>query len=207
MTSLRAYLVLAVTLLLTTACSSGPPPPIETRSYEAQIAEHRRTKDDFFRSDSDESPLPAAQRASFTGLLYFPVDPAYHVPASLVEERRDPPVVINLNTSKNTLERYVRVGTLTFRLDGSVHTLAAFATASEGLSRLFVPFGDLTNRTETYHGGRYLNLDRTSTGLYDLDFNLAYNPYCVFNVNYTCPIPPAENRLDVAIRAGERMPK
>ena len=70
-----------------------------------------------------------------------------------------------------------------------------------------MPFHDLTNRIETYGGGRYMNLDRTATGVYDLDFNSAYHPYCVYNETYECPIPPAENRLAVAIRAGERLPE
>jgi uncharacterized protein (DUF1684 family) len=68
-----------------------------------------------------------------------------------------------------------------------------------------VPFGDLTNGEETYKGGRYLELDRTPTGLYDLDFNRAYHPYCVYDISYVCPVPPRENRLTVAIKAGERL--
>jgi len=75
------------------------------------------------------------------------------------------------------------------------------------MRRLFVPFGDLTNGNETYPGGRYLDLDRTATGIYDLDFNRAYHPFCVYNSSYDCPYPPRENRLAVPIRAGERLPK
>jgi uncharacterized protein len=186
-------------------CSSGPPPPLPAQPYEATVAEHRKTKDLIFRTDPVNSPIPAGERATFPGLVYFPVDPAYHVPASLSEDRNAPPVIIELTTSGGTIDRMTRVGVLTFRLPSGVHTLAAFATDADGLRRLFVPFGDLTNRVETYGGGRYLNLDRTATGVYDLDFNLAYNPYCVYNINYTCPIPPPENRLQVSIRAGERM--
>ena len=100
-----------------------------------------------------------------------------------------------------------RVGTLTFTLKGTTLTLTAFADEGPGpITRLFVPFGDLTSGTETYKGGRYLELDRTSTTLYDLDFNRAYHPFCVFNVAYVCPVPPQENRLAVAIQAGERLP-
>jgi uncharacterized protein (DUF1684 family) len=74
------------------------------------------------------------------------------------------------------------------------------------MARLFVPFGDLTSTVdETYKGGRYLDLDRTPTGLYDLDFNRAYHPYCVYSSDYDCPVPPRENRLAVAIRAGEKL--
>ena len=85
-------------------------------------------------------------------------------------------------------------------------TLTAFVDAgTNDVRRLFVPFGDLTNGTETYAGGRYLDLDRTATGIYDLDFNRAYHPFCVFNAAYDCPYPPRENRLQTAVRAGEKL--
>lgn len=188
------------------ACSSGPPPPVGAgQSQTARVVQGRVEKDAFFRTGA-ESPIPEAQRAAFPGLTYFPIDPAYNVPANLAAEQSNPPVVIELATSRNTVDRLTRVGTLTFTLGGTNHTLTAFATAADGLDRLFVPFGDQTNRQETYGGGRYLNLTRTATGLYEIDFNTAYNPYCVYDVNYVCPLPPAENRLPIAIRVGERMP-
>ena len=68
-----------------------------------------------------------------------------------------------------------------------------------------MPFGDLTNGTETYAAGRYLDLERTPTGLYEVDFNKAYHPYCYYNPTYDCPYPPPENRLPLPIRAGERI--
>jgi hypothetical protein len=71
-------------------------------------------------------------------------------------------------------------------------------------NRLFVPFTDLTSGSETYPGGRYIDLDLTKSGIYVLDFNRAYNPYCYYNKTYDCPIPPRENRLQVPIRAGEK---
>ena len=70
---------------------------------------------------------------------------------------------------------------------------------------VFVPFFDLTNGAETYPGGRYLDLDRTASGVYDLDFNRAYHPFCLFNAEYDCPVPPRENRLAIPIRAGEKL--
>ena len=73
------------------------------------------------------------------------------------------------------------------------------------MRRLFVPFGDLTNGSETYPGGRYLELERTATGIYDLDFNRAYHPFCYYNATYDCPYPPRENRLAIPVRAGEKM--
>lgn len=203
-------LVLVATLALAgvvaAACSSGPPPPVDQQPYEARIQAGRTEKDRAFKAaDNEYSPIPLAERASFPGLFYFPIDPAYHVPASLRQESGNPPVIITMPTSMNKPRRMERVGTLSFSLKGTVYTLGAFAGEDEGLTRLFVPFGDLTNGHGTYKGGRYLELTRTATGLYDLDFNEAYHPYCVFNINYDCPIPPAENHLPVAIEAGERL--
>ena len=74
------------------------------------------------------------------------------------------------------------------------------------LENLFVPFADLTTGKETYPAGRYLDIRPTSTGFYNIDFNMAYNPTCAYNASYDCPYPPASNRLKVEIRAGEKAP-
>ncbi len=98
------------------------------------------------------------------------------------------------------------MGAPAFTLRGVEYTLTAFAEVNDrSMDRLFVPFGDLTNGADTYKGGRFLNLGRTPTGLYDLDFNRAYHPYCVYNPEWICPVPPKENRLAIAITAGERL--
>jgi uncharacterized protein (DUF1684 family) len=171
--------------------------------YAEEIAAWRAEKDQFMRT-SDESPIPAAQRASFAPLAYFPIDEDYRVAAALKVIQSDE--VIEMDTSDGKKRRMRRVGTLQFTLKGQPHTLTAFVDASENdMRRLFVPFGDLTAGAETYPGGRYLDLDRTSTGVYDLDFNRAYHPFCYFNPEYVCPVPPKENRLAVPIRAGEKL--
>ena len=192
-------------ILAAVACTSGPPPPVDDRPYEVQVLAARAQKDQFFKSHS-ESPLLPPDRAKFTSLPYYSVDPAYRVPAALTQETAGPPVIIELQTSTGEFDKMRRVGTLGFTLSGTPYKLTAFAAAdARVITRLFVPFNDLTNVDETYRGGRYLDLQRTSTGLYDLDFNQAYHPYCVYNSNYVCPVPPRENRLVVAIRAGERL--
>jgi uncharacterized protein (DUF1684 family) len=83
--------------------------------------------------------------------------------------------------------------------------LGAFIEAGESPDRLFVPFADETSGAETYRGGRYLDIARSPTGIYMLDFNRAFNPFCYYNSTYDCPYPPRENRLPVAIRAGEKV--
>ena len=156
---------------------------------------------------SGESPLPPDKRASFTGLPYYPIDERYHVPARLTKDLSGPANFIELPTSTNQRRKMRRIGTLSFTINGEALALTAFAEEDDtAVRRLFVPFGDQTNTLdETYRGGRYLELDRTPTGLYDLDFNRAYHPFCVFNSEYDCPVPPRENRLAIPIRAGEKL--
>ncbi len=190
---------LAALLLVATALCACSDPPL---SYEEEIAAWRAEKDSYMRSS--DSPVPPGQRDTFKPLPYFPISQDYRVPAALKVIPGDE--VIEMSTSTGQRRRMRRIGTLEFTLLGTPATLTAFIEASaRNMDRLFVPFHDLTNGTETYPGGRYLDLDRTATGIYDLDFNRAYNPFCVFNPTYDCPVPPRENRLKLPVRAGEKM--
>jgi len=184
-------------MLVLAGCTKAPVP------YLDQIAAWHAEKDRFMR-ESPESPVPAERRASFAPLPYFPIDPAYRVPASLQPAPVAPAVEMPTSTGQRRQMR--RVGTLSFSVKGQPLTLGAFVEAAEkDTRRLFVPFGDLTNGVETYPGGRYLDLERTASGVYDLDFNRAYHPFCLFNPSYDCPYPPPASRMKVPIRAGERL--
>ena len=186
-----------LSLLLLGACTAKAVP------YEEDIAAWRAQKDAFMRG-AEQSPIPPAERASFAPLVYFPIDPDYRVPAALTLKPSTD--ILEMPTSTGDRRAMRRVGTLGFTLKGQALTLTAFVDATENdMDRLFVPFGDLTNGTETYTGGRYLDLERTATGIYDLDFNRAYFPFCYYNATYDCPVPPRENRLALPVRAGERM--
>jgi len=190
-----------LSVVLAVGCSGKPPDT--SASLDSEIAAARAAKDRDFASSSD-SPVPENRRAEFLPLAYFPIDDAYRVPASLVASQDR--AVIEMPTSTGQQRQMRRVGTLEFVLKGQPMTLAAFVeVGSENLDHLFVPFTDLTSGTETYPAGRYLDLDRNATGIYVIDFNKAYQPYCYFNPTYDCPYPPRENRLHVPIRAGERL--
>jgi uncharacterized protein len=192
-----ATILLIAGSLGVTSCSRPP------ASYPDEIAQRRADIDAFMRQSSD-SPVPAEKRASFPALLYYPIDEQYRVPAGLKVVRGQD--ILEMSTSTGALRRMRRIGALAFTLKGQALTLTAFAEADDTrLARLFVPFGDLTNGVETYQAGRYLDLDRRASGVYDLDFNRAYHPYCVVNPTYECPIPPKENRLPTPIRAGEKL--
>jgi uncharacterized protein (DUF1684 family) len=200
--SCATTLALAAALAGVVACSGGSP----AESYADRLLADRAAKDRMFRGDP-ASPLLPADRATFQHLAYFPIDEAYRVPASLQVLTQDAGNAIKMPTSTGQMRDMVRIGYLEFVLKGQPLKLAAFTEAGAPLDRLFVPFADRTTGTETYAGGRYLDLDRTATGLYDLDFNRAYHPYCFYNPEYDCPYPPPENRLPLPVRAGERIPQ
>jgi uncharacterized protein len=188
---------LCVVLLLGAAAACSTP-----EDYPTRIAAERAAKDEMFRQvGGPSSPIRPAELDKFVPLSYFPIDESYAVPAQL--ELAPERLVITMPTSTGTLREVDRVGTLKFNLKGQPLKLTAFR--EKGQRQLFVPFSDLTSGTETYQAGRYMNLDPTPSGIYIVDFNVAYIPYCYYNAEYECPLPPAENRLAVPVRAGERM--
>lgn len=157
----------------------------------------RRQKDAWLKSSPD-SPLPYGDREHFAGLRYYPESLALRLRLPLEELAEKQP--IKMITSTGAVQDYLRWGTLRFDVDGQPAELTVYY-ASWG--ELFVPFVDSTSGTETYGAGRYLELKQLEDGSVLADFNLAYNPYCAYSADYSCPIPPAENRLKVPIRAGE----
>ena len=191
----------------TAGCNSGP--QIDNGPYVTQVEKDRAEKDAYFRSP--EGPLTPESRATFKGLSYFPIDPSYQVPARLEVDSVDRSTILQLDTSKHVKRRVRRIGKLHFTLalkdaPPASYELTAFVEVdSPDVNRLFVPFTDVTSNDETYGGGRYLELNKTPTGLYDLDFNRAYHPFCLSNPGFECPVPPRENRLITAIRAGEKL--
>jgi uncharacterized protein (DUF1684 family) len=195
----RLGLAWCLVAALAAACSSKPP---EAKGYVAQILAERAEKDAFFQK-SDE-PIPQNRKAELLPLSYFPVDPDYNVGASLKPEASD--TVVSIQTSTGTPRQMRRVGELEFVLKGRPLKLAVFVEANApNLDHLLVLFSDLTSGTETYAAGRYIDLNRNASGLYELDFNRAYQPYCYYNDSYECPYPPRENRLQIPIHAGERL--
>jgi uncharacterized protein len=190
--------VITALLIVATACT---PPAPDTRDYATRIAAARATKDaDFARGDD---PIPTASHAKFLPLAYFPVDPDYSVPGTLLPIEDS--TVYEMPTSTGANRKMRRVGMLAFRLKGQEMKLLAFNEVGTDPASLFVAFSDLTSGTETYAAGRFMDITRNATGIYDVDFNRAYIPYCYYNPTYECPYPPPENRLKIPIRAGERM--
>jgi uncharacterized protein (DUF1684 family) len=104
---------------------------------------------------------------------------------------------------------YLKYGELDFEIDGKRQSLALYQNLrlkndERYQDYLFIPFKDATNGKTTYGGGRYLDYEIPGSDTVILDFNKAYNPWCVYSHEYSCPIPPEENHLEVAIKAGEK---
>ena len=110
--------------------------------------------------------------------------------------------VIQMATSTGDTAPHTRWGQLKFEVDGVPVVLTVYRSA--GGDDYFLPFMDATTGDESYADGRYLDLPATGDGRLVVDFNYAYNPYCAYNPHWSCPIPPSENRLTVAINAGEK---
>jgi len=199
----QRVLLVALALVWLSACSSGPSAPSDA-DYADRLAAARIAKDQQFREASD-SPVPKEKRDALLPLPYFPVDPAFTVPAAL--KLSDDRPVFEMPTSTGALRKMQLVGTLEFTFEGERRSLGAFVEdGTQQITNLFVPFADLTTGMDTYAAGRYLDIEPTTTGYYTIDFNRAYNPYCAYNATYECPFPPPSNRLNVAIRAGEKAP-
>lgn len=172
-----------------------------TGTYVAQIQAARKAKNEYFRT-SPESPLLPADKTGFGGLVYFAPDSAFRIKARLTKFETSREMMVNM--TKGEVEKYRPFGKALFEREGQIHTLLLLK-ASEG-EDIFLIFKDLTNQSETYDGGRYLDIPATAVegDSLTIDFNLSYNPFCAYNYEYTCPVPPAENHLKLAIRAGEK---
>ena len=189
------------TAVAAAACTSGPSAPDDS-SYVTEIVEWRANKDRQWREADD--PIPPGLRDTLLPLRYYPPDPSYAVPAQLRLSDERP--IVDVATSTGTRRKYQVVGTLEFTLNGQQLSLGALSPAGEPIRSLFVPFVDQTSGEETYSAGRYLDIPPTSTGIYTIDFNYAYNPTCAYNASYECPYPPPSNRLKIPILAGEKAP-
>lgn len=165
----------------------------------SELEEYRQEKDRFFRL-SPQSPLEPDQKKNFTGLHYFPENPALVLDLPL--ERYAKPEAVQMQTSTGDVQDYRQVGQIRFEVNGEPAVLQLYESAYGG--ELFLPFVDATAPEESYGAGRYLEPEMTGKDRVRVDFNLAYNPYCAYNDQWSCPIPPRENRIKVRIEAGEK---
>ena len=166
-----------------------------------RLAGYRHRRDHFF-AEHPHSPLTESQRTRFTGLDYYPERADLALTLKLADTGPGVGDVIDVPTTDGKIKQFVREGVVNFVVDGVPVQLTVLRDVDRG--GLFMPFRDASAGEETYEVGRYLEPQSRPDGTLDIDFNYAYNPFCAYGEGWSCPIPPEENRLDVAIQAGER---
>jgi uncharacterized protein len=195
--------VLAVVIAIITYSFVGneevkPTQAIDNK-YITSIQNLRSDKDSYLKKDTAS---PIEDKINFKGLKYFDINPAYKITGKI--DRVTSGQTINISMSGGEVEEYEAYGNIKFEIEGVKCALKIFKTP-EG--NLFLPFRDLTSNKETYGAGRYLDfgVNEVNGNQIEIDFNRAYHPYCAYNHTFTCPVPPAENSLNVGIKAGERL--
>lgn len=169
-----------------------------TGEYMSELIDFRAEKDEFFGTHY-QSPLTSEQKRKFKGLQYFPENEDLRLEVEV--ERLFDQDPMEMQTSTGGVQTYVRHSRFRFQVEGQ----EAVLTIYQNENGFFLPFVDSLAGKETYPAGRYLEPEELYGNRFLVDFNLAYNPYCAYNEMWSCPLTPAENRLKVPIRAGEKL--
>ncbi len=206
--SMRYLILLALGFaLVCTACQSKnkDTTKAQVRQWQKEWLAHRATTDSLFKT-ADWSPIPPDQRATFKHLQYFDYDPSWRLVLTL-HRYPHPDTITVMGTKSGDLRPALRYGYFEFLREGKTYKLDVIKILPHGRyknSHLFLGFWDATSGNETYPGGRYIDLEPLGQERYLVDFNYAYNPYCAYSHRYSCAIPPLQNRLPIAVRAGEK---
>ncbi len=197
---MKKIIILLLTASTLINCTSSK------NNYEDEIKQFQYKMNTEF-ADSSTSPLTKEDLKEFKSLDFFPINENYKVEATLKLTPNEP--VFEMKTTSDRLPLYKKYGIATFQINGKTFHLSLFQNqqslySSEYGNLLFIPFYDLTNSKTTYGGGRYLDVETPLKKVtkITLDFNRAYNPYCAYNHEFSCPVPPRENNLNITIEAG-----
>lgn len=174
----------------------------EGKRFSTTESEFQTSLNALFK-DASRSPLKPEDIKTFKGLSFFPVDSSFVVVSKL--KRTNTSDFFEMKTSTTRLSKERVFGILSFTIKGLNYSLKVYQSESsvlESSDYLFLPYLDATNGITTYGGGRYLDLKIPKGDSIWLDFNKSYNPYCVYNARYSCPIVPRENLLPIKVDAG-----
>lgn len=178
----------------------------QNSTYVNSIKKSRKEKNQEFLN-KETTPFEEKDLKSFIGLNYFPIDTAFRITASFTPIDTVQPFKMATSTEREPMYRLA--GVVSFELENLTHTLEVYESVDNPDDPFaFIPFTDETSAFETYGSGRYIDFDLPKEKkVVTLDFNKAYNPYCAYNDNYSCPVPPRQNNIEVSIKAGERVYK
>lgn len=191
---MKNHLILLIGLLFTTIVLSAQNKTAQ--EFQEQLNE--------FYANQETSPLPKEKLEKFKGLPFFPVNNDFRVVAQI--QKTPDAKVFRMKTTTDRKPKYKVYAIASFQLKDKGYQLNIYKsygpTKPEYKDYLFLPFTDVTNGSDTYGGGRFIDLRIPEGDEITIDFNQAYNPYCAYNHAYSCPIPPKENDLTVRIEAG-----
>ena len=187
---------------LVVSCGKSYTP--EQEAYIKKIEDFRAKKDDEMKNDPS-SPFIFKGKVEFHNLNYFDIDPDFVFKSKLSEyDQKD---TITIFGTKGEPRKAVRFGFVQINFKGKDYKISVYeGTTKTGQTYHSIWFTDLTTNNESYGVGRYLDFELVSDPnyLYEVDFNLAYNPYCAYSPNYSCAIPTKEDFIPVEIKAGEK---
>jgi uncharacterized protein (DUF1684 family) len=174
--------------------------PSQSTTDSLAIVTSRKDKDENLKT-ADDSPI--ANKAAFKGLSYYPFNPSWSILFDMSRATRIEKVALKM--TDGSLDSLISFGKITATIEGKLVSLVVY---QHDTGDFFIPFKDKTAPTETYGGGRYLELPLTNLKENQLrvDFNQAFFPFCAYNSTFACPVPPKENMLEIRVKAGERYP-
>lgn len=198
---MKKFAVVFLLIIIVPSCSQKK---IKFDNYIASIKDFQYEMNAEF-ADEEESPLTEQGLKDFTELDFFTIDSTYKVIAKFELEKN--PSLFEMPTTTERKPIYKTFGTATFELEGKELILHIYQNQDlikkpDYTNHLFIPFTDQTNSSESYGGGRYIDVEIPEGDTIVIDFNRSYNPYCAYNDKYSCPIPPKENDLAIEIKAG-----
>lgn len=203
------FISLSLILLIAYSCDISRPSveysPVQIDSLKTEFSKYCQEKNEAFKAEA-WSPLTTVDKKSFEHLNYFPYDITWRFKGPIrIYEKQDS---IKISGSRQgDIRPALRYGYFEFVREGKKQRLEIIKILPRRAGRsahLFLGFWDQSSGRESYSGGRYIDLEENSGNEYVIDFNFAYNPYCAYSDRYSCAIPPLENRLTVAVRAGEK---
>ena len=193
---MKNFIVLIIIYTVLLSCK-------EQKRYIPNLTEFQKELNASFK-DVTKSPLAKNDRQNFVSLDFFDFDSSYVVKAVLIPSLKDS--IFNMKTNTDRMHSYNKYGKIKFKLNENYFELNVYKDneliTDQTDDELFLPFYDNTNGITTYSGGRYIDLKFSKDSIIYIDFNKAYNPYCVYNYKFSCPIVPSENYLELDIKAG-----
>ena len=193
---MKNLVVLAIIITLLNSCK-------DQKRYIPDLTQFQKELNSSFK-DVTKSPLSKNDRLDFISLDFFDFDSSYVVKAVLTPYSNDS--IFDMKTNTDRMHTYNKYGKIKFNLCEISIELNVYKDneliTDKTDDELFLPFYDNTNGITTYSGGRYIDLKFSKDSIIYIDFNKAYNPYCVYNYKFSCPIVPSENYLELDIRAG-----